>query len=210
MILSYTKVIENASKINERIEKIQYVSGRDVSFLKDKNIIHFGSGSVKKPNHEMIVNLSKKTISIDKDLMSGSDYKSIEDAIKNEKIKYDALVCEHVLEHLNISSIASIFKSFKNILKPDADVMVTIPNIYNFGAWFQDYEHVNFAPPNHIASIIEIQGYECVNMFMWSKHKHMLRHQSLNETDRYIANFLEKEYGLQLGRYVTIKFKNKE
>lgn len=50
-MISYDKVIENSSKIKERIGKIEYLSNRDVSCFHNKEIIHFGSGNAEKSNH---------------------------------------------------------------------------------------------------------------------------------------------------------------
>jgi predicted SAM-dependent methyltransferase len=155
----------------------------------------------------MIEKISKKVISIDSDIESGSNYKTITEAIDKETYKYDGLFCEHVVEHIPVQELPQIFKELRVLLKKDADVVITVPNIYNFGNFFQNYEHINYSPPIHIAAIIEMEGYKCDNIFSWSKQKHFIRHTNFNETEVYIANFMEREYGLQLGRYVTIKMK---
>jgi len=203
-MISYDKVIENASKIKERIGKIEYLPYRDLSCFHNKEIIHFGSGKVEKSNHQMIKEIASKVISIDCDKDSGADYATPKNALQKETKKYDGLFSEHVIEHIPIQAVPEIFRDLRCLLNKDAEVILTIPNIYNFGAFFSNYEHVNFSPPDHIASIIELEGFPCNKIFSWSKQRHVQRHSSLSEVEFFIANFLEKEFNLQLARFVTI------
>lgn len=152
----------------------------------------------------MLKEIASKVISIDCDRDSGADYVTTKDALQKETKKYDGLFSEHVIEHIPIQAIPKIFRDLRQLLNKGAEVILTIPNIHNFGSFFSHYEHVNFSPPEHIASIIELEGFHCNKIFSWSKQRHVQRHTNLSEVEFFIASFLEKEFNLQLARYVTI------
>lgn len=207
MQLSYNDIIKKEKEIKERLGNIiHYQAGRSVDFAKDKSIAHFGSGNIVSPNHVLYKNISKKIVSIDSDEKSKADFKKLSEV----KEKFEVVIAEHVFEHIPFNEISGVFKEIYRILEDDGEFLMTIPNIKNFGSWFSNYEHVNYAPHAHIAAVAEITGLNAINRFGWSKQARIINHSKFTETEKFLASFLQENYGLELYTYVTYIFKKEK
>lgn len=203
MMINYTDVFSRANELNKKFSPIPYASCRSLDIVRNKRVLHFGSGALDKPNHQDIKALASDVIAVDSDPLSNAHYASM-DYVDG---KFDLVFSEHTIEHISIDDLYHVIMSFMRLLKQGGDVLITIPNIHNFGSWFSHYDHKNFAPPLHIAAIFECAGLILQQVYMWSKHSHVTRHANFDATEQYIASFLEREYGLMLARYVTMHFK---
>lgn len=211
--MEYTEIIEKANEIDKKLGNIQYIPRRSLDLFVGKNILHFGSGNTKleNGNHDFFRKISKKIISIDNDPNASADYKNID--LIEPNCKFDAIISEHVFEHIRIEEIPDIVKKLTLHASEGAYFLMTLPNINNFGTWFSHYQHINFAPPSHMAAMIELCGWNTINRFGWSKDSHFLRHKDMyiketpeNNIKRLVSNFLFEEYNLQLYRYVSYIF----
>jgi predicted SAM-dependent methyltransferase len=204
--MNYNKIMSKTHEMNERLGSMQYRANRTLDFAVNKKVLHFGSGNIENSNHKLYENLSSEITSVDNDQSSGADFKKIEDVSSHD---YDVIIAEHVFEHIPIQCIDKIAINFKRLIKDKGIILFTVPNIMNFGGWFCDHQHVNFAPPDQIAAIFELAGFEAIDRFGWSKQRHFERHsRTFTETEVFIANFLQQEYGLQLHRYVSYVLKS--
>ena len=214
MRFKYKEIIETANKIDKRLGMtIAYrdnssfgLLGR-MSELYDKKVLHFGCGNVEEGDHVFFKEMASEITSVDNDISSGADFKSLEDVTLEDY--HDFLVTEHVLEHIPIDQIDNIAAEFKRLASKKGKVIITLPNIRNFGAWFSNYQHVNFAPPEQIAAIFELSGFTAIERYGWSKQQHFERHANLTNAWQQIAAFLDMEYGLQLYRYITYVLESK-
>ena len=139
----------------------------------------------------------------DSDTTSGADYNNI----NNINQKFDLVICEHVLEHIDIQDIVGgLAKKLFDISNKNSKLVIGLPNINNFGSFFSHYDHKNFAPPIDIAAIFCCVGYDIIDFYKWSKINHMVTHSQFNDTEKYLSMFLEKHYSLEIDRYITMVF----
>jgi predicted SAM-dependent methyltransferase len=208
----YQNIIDHAAQLNKRLGRVPYYSMRPFEdALADRKTLHFGSGNTTNPNanHAFFKKHATSITSVDIDPSSGADYKNLSDLInKNHKSSYELIVSEHVFEHIEFKEISRIAEDFKYLLKPGGYVFFTVPNINNFGAWFSNHDHKNFAPPAEIAAIFEIVGFETTTRAGWSKSEHFERHKAFSNTEILLANFLYAEYGLEVYRYISYLLKS--
>jgi predicted SAM-dependent methyltransferase len=202
MIL-YSEIFKTRAKITQAFPAV-IRKPRDWSHYpcSDK-VLNFGSGNVAAPNHVELKRYYKDVYACDSDPLSGADYMGINDVDK----KFGLIIAEHVFEHIKIDDIVNgLAQKFYSLLNDNSKLVITIPNIHNFGNFFVDYDHKNYAPPTDLAAIFCCCGFELIDYFKWSKARYMQFQASMNETDRYLEEFLESNYGLQLDRYITLVF----
>jgi hypothetical protein len=200
-MLLYSNVVLNRSLICEKFPHLIRKQRVWQNYYHDnEKVLNFGSGNVEAVNHKEIKNLFKNVFSCDSDPSSGADYNSL-DLIND---KFDLIICEHILEHITVEKMYEVAKKFDELLNDNGKLLVTLPNVLNFGSYFSHYDHKNYSPPIDIAAIICCVGFDVVDMFKWSKEKHMVYQSSMNETEKFLEYFLEKNYGLQTDKYITI------
>ena len=205
MVITYKDIISQRAKIHQKFKLLER-KGRTFPPCNN-DVLHFGSGDVNSPNHKEIEKLYSKVYSCDSDEKSGSDYKDIFDIVDK---KFGMIICEHVLEHIPVEILINrISQKFSDLLIEDGILLVTLPNINNFSSYFSDYDHTCHVPPYDIASIICCRGFEVADMFRWSKSHKMLKQSEMNQTELFVENFMEMNYGLQLDQYVTMILKKK-
>lgn len=205
--ISYSSVIENRAKIGAKFPKLVR-KGRAWSEIPCVGtVLNFGSGKVTGANHSEIKRTYRLVFSCDSDPNSGADWASLEEATSGGR-KFDMIVAEHVLEHIDTPTFVDVVSvRLAESINPDGKLVITIPNIYCFGTFFSDYDHKNFAAPLDIAAIICCRGFEMTDFFRWSKSKHMSYQVNMTEAERFVEEFVEKNYGLQSDRYLTMVFK---
>lgn len=204
MIL-YSDVMKHRNKIGKFFSETKRNPRTWDLYQSSGNVLSFGSGNVNDPNYQEIKNIFVNTFSCDSDTSSGADYKNLDEIEKTKK--FDLIICEHVLEHVKIEDfINDLAEKLYNVGADDSKLVVTLPNIYNVGGFFCNFDHKNFAPPIDIAAILCCVGFELIDVYKWSKIHHMVQHFSMNEIEKFLENFLEKNYGLEVDRYVTMVF----
>ena len=206
---SYSKIMKKSSEIENMFNReTRYIQYRSLDDLHEKKILHFGSGntSTKNGNHSVLKNIASSIVSVDSDPESNSDFHSLEDVIDND---FDYVVAEHVFEHILVDHIPDIAYSISKKIKRSGKFLLTLPNIRNFGGWFNNFEHVNYSPPENIAAIIELASLEklkVIDRFGWSKQRIFNKHSKASETELYLFNFLKENYNLEPFRYITYIF----
>jgi predicted SAM-dependent methyltransferase len=202
MIL-YSEVFKTRAKITQAFPTINRKS-RNWSFYPctDK-VLNFGSGDVNAANHIELKNYYKNVYACDSDPLSGANYANINDVDQ----KFGLIIAEHVFEHIKVEDLVNgLAQKFYDLLNDNSKMVITIPNIHNFGNFFVDYDHKNYAPPTDLAAIFCCCGFELVDYFKWSKSKHMINQANMSKIDQYLEAFLESNYGLQMDRYITLVF----
>lgn len=172
-------------------------------YLYNEKVLNFGSGDVNAANHQEIKNIFRNVFSCDSDVSSGADYKNINEI----DTKFDLVICEQVFEHIKIEDFINGFaKKIFDICNQKSNLIITLPNIYNVGTFFSDFDHKNFSPPIDLAAIFCCNGFQIKEVYKWSKINHMVAQQQFNDTEKYLSFFLEKHYGLEIDRYITMVF----
>jgi len=202
-MITYTEIIDQRSKIDSKFPTIIRKARTWQNYRNAKNVLHFGSGDVRNPNHKEIEKLFKCVKSCDICPSSGSDYSDI-NVIEE---KFDLIIAEHVLEHIEVVDvIENISKKFFELLNDQGKLIITIPNLYCFGTFLSDHDHKNFSPPIDTAAIFCCRGFDLIEYYKWSKLSHMSYQRSMLEIENFLEKFMEKNYGLQTDRYITMVF----
>jgi len=209
--LVYSEVIKNRVIISTKFPVLERRGRVWRAFGCTGVVLNLGSGNVTCANHREIASAYSdcQVFSCDSDQNSGADWTSLEEATSSQK--YDLIVAEHFLEHIDTQEFADTLSvQIVEAIKPKGTLVITIPNIYCFGTFFSDYDHKNFASPVDIAAIFCCRGLEIVDFFRWSKPKQMMYQENMTEVERFVESFIEKNYGLQTDRYVTMVFRKRE
>ena len=210
MRFNYNEIIETASNINKRFGRMSYRENGGASranYIWDKKVLNFGSGDLQKGDNLFFSKMASDLSSVDNNPAVEADFKSLEE-IKVDN-HYDVIIAEHVLEHIPINEVDNIAFEFKRLVNENGRLIITLPNIRNFGAWFCDHQHVNYAPPEQIAAIFELHGFKTIDRFGWSKQSHFERHVKHIPEIQHFISFLRMEYGLEIWRYVTYILESK-
>jgi len=200
MVISYSEVTRRRAEIRSRIP-FRYMSGRNWAIIRDRSVVSLGCGSVEGSQFLELKQVSSSVVGVDTDPQSGAHYSALSDVPADQ---HNALVAEHVLEHLTHAQMLDAFTEIARILVPGSPVIITLPNINNFGIWFHDFDHKSFCPPVDTAAILEAHGFHVTDLFGWSKHARFMRHQSMNDFEQHLCAFIEENWGLTLPHYVTI------
>jgi hypothetical protein len=96
------------------------------------------------------------------------------------------------------------FSELARVLPVGSPVIITLPNIMNFGGWFNNFDHKNFSPPADTAAMLELHGFHVIDLFGWSKPDRFRRHQEMDDGERRLCAIIEQNWGLTLPQYVTI------
>jgi hypothetical protein len=201
--VTYSDVISNRRKVVDKFPTIERKNRVWHPFFGKRKVLHFGSGNVSHNAHRELCSIFKVVTSCDLDSKTGADYHVLDDISE----KFDLIVAEHVFEHITPQDlIDSMADKISSRLEDGGHLLVTIPNLMNFVGYFADFDHKNLAPPVDIAAIFCCFGLEVVDFFRWSKVNHMIAQQNMNETEKMLEAFLEKHYGLQADKYITMVF----
>lgn len=199
----YSDIVKQRGKINNYFSDAIRKPRIWTDYPCSGNVLSFGSGNVDSANHQEIKLNYNNVISCDSDLSSGSDYKNLVEIDK----KFDLIICEHVFEHIKIEEfIGGLAQKFYDICNDNSKFIITIPNVNNFGSFFSHFDHKNFSPPIDLAAIFCCVGFEVKEVYKWSKINHMINHNNFDDTENYLSIFLQKHYGLELDRYITMVF----
>ena len=202
-MIYYSSVIANRAKICSQFPSL--VRKRRIwhDFLVEGKVLNFGCGNIKAANYQEIKSIFRDVKSCDNDPTAGADYNSINSIDE----KFDLIIGEHVLEHIKVEDVINgLVQKFNSLLNENGKLVLTIPNLYNFGAYFNHFDHKNSAPPIDLAAIICCANFDLIDMFKWSKDKHMINQANMSKIDQYLEAFLESNYGLQMDRYITLVF----
>ena len=200
MAVSYSDVIARRVQINSRIPP-RYAPGRSWEPIRGRQVLSLGCGSVEGEQFKELLAAAAGAEGVDTDPKSGAKFRTLLEVPSGE---FTALVAEHVLEHLTHEQVLSSFKQAARILPQGATVIITLPNINNFGIWFSDFDHKNFCPPVDTAAILELHGFQVMDMFGWSKPSRYQRHLAMGDQERALCAFMEANWGLTLPQYITI------
>ena len=206
-----------ARKTNDLKEKFKYpfpfLPGRPShtwgDILKDKKVLHFGSGDIKptpSSNNQMLLNLSKSLITVDDDKETGADYNYLHEVPDTD---IDTVISEHVLEHVAIEDVEGVFTSIYQMLKPGGKFLFTVPNILSFGVWFTCFDHKNHAEAVEFAAIAScVCDFEVKDIFRWTKESQIQRirkwEEENNEMAFFLLQFMWEQYSLDAAQFVTV------
>ena len=194
--ISQAKIIKNFPMISRRGRLWQ-------NYSCNGKVLNFGSGNVNNSAHREIKHAFENVVSCDSDSLSGADYNNIYQI----EDKFDLIIGEHILEHITVDDIInSLSKKFYNLLNDNGKLLLTIPNINNFGSYFTNFDHKNSSPPIDIASIICCKGFEVIDFFRWSKINQMERQLHMNDFEIKLAEFMKIHYDLEIDKYITMVF----
>ncbi len=198
--MTYSQVIGKVEELQRRIPP-KYVSGRVWDPIRGRRVLNLGCGSVESEQFKEIASMAEHVDGVDSDPLSGARYTSLSEVPAGE---HNGLVAEHVLEHMTHDQVVASFTEASRILPAGSVVIVTVPNITNFGGWFNNFDHKNFSPPINTAAIIELHGFFVAEMFGWSKPSRFERHANMTPEEQGLCAFVEEQWGLTLPQYVTI------
>ena len=199
-MVSYSQIIGRAAEIRARLPP-RYVQGRSWDPIRSRSVLSLGCGSSESEQFRELLSFAASVDGVDSDPMSGARYASLAEVPTGA---HDALVAEHVLEHMTHEEVVDALTHAARILRPGSAMIVTLPNISNFGSWFNNFDHKNFSPPEDTAAIIELHGFQVVDMFGWSKQSRFERHARMPEEERRLCSFMEENWGLTLPQFITI------
>lgn len=203
--ITYTDIVTKRTQLHQKFEPLIRKTRRwnEAVFRKATRTLHFGSGNVNLPNHKEVCSLFPNVVACDADISSGADYFHL-DQVEG---KFDLIISEHVLEHISINVlIRDVAPSLCDLLEKDGIMIITIPNIKNFGGYFSDHDHKNHVPPTDIAAIFNCFGLNVVDMYRWSKSSRMTKQNKMSDLEKMLEHFLEEYYELQTDQYVTMVF----
>ena len=201
---SYSEISDKRSDIRKRFPGLEHQAFREwpgCENIEEYNALIFGSGDVKAENALILKKSCKSITTIDSDPTAGADHLSLFDV---EDGLFDIVIADHVIEHIPISECSDLFLSFRKKLKEKGEIVITIPNITNFGSWFSHYDHKNFSPWWDVAAFLELEGFNIDHIFYWSRRNKTTEIQNFDDKDRKIALFLNRYYGLSIPDFVTI------
>lgn len=200
-MIQYSEVIFYRKKIVEKFPQLIRKPRNWQDYVcEGGKVLNFGSGDVNAEHHKEIKNVFKNVCSCDSDPAFSADYLDL-NLIDD---KFDLIVGEHVLEHIETKEVINIAKKFNSLLNDNGKLVLTIPNLNNFSSYFGDFDHKNSAPPVDLAAIVCCANFELIDFFRWSKLKHMQAQLGMNEAEKFIEHFMERHYGLQTDRYITM------
>lgn len=200
-MISYSEILEQRSKINSQFPALARKVRSWQNYANAIRVLHFGSGDVKKPNHREIENYFSIVKSCDSDPLSGSDYRDV----YSIEEKFDLIIAEHVLEHIETAEvIEKLSKKLFELLDLKGRLVITVPNLYCLGTFLSDHDHKNLSPPTDTAAIFCCRGFDLVEYYRWSKSNFMSYQNSMTEFEKSLEVFIDKNYGLQTDRYITM------
>lgn len=199
-MISYSTIMARRDEISRRIS-VNYVQGRSWGPIAGRRVLSLGSGSVEGAQFREIASVASRAAGVDSDPLSGAQFSSLADVPSGE---FDALVAEHVVEHMTHDQVIEAFSQAARILPPGGIVIITAPNVSNFGSWFNNHDHRNFTPPLETAAILELSGFHVLDVFGWSKPERHARHMSMGDEERRLCAFVEENWGLTLPQFITI------
>lgn len=200
MPISYSDIIARKAQISSRIP-MRYIPGRSWEPIRGRRVLSLGCGSVDSEQFKELMAASAGAEGVDTDPKSGAKYRTLSEVPAGE---FTALVAEHVLEHMTHEQVLDAFEHAARILSRGSTVIITLPNVSNFGGWFNNFDHKNFSPPDDMAAMLELHGFQVMDMFGWSKPSRFQRHMAMGDQERALCRFMEDNWGLTLPQYVTI------
>lgn len=139
----YCKCTENA--LDKKLYVLDYGGGNGkllIPFIENKHICH-------------IIDYNDKPISgITK---IGNDINNYQ-----TNVKYDVIICSHVLEH--ISDVSNLIKKLKDLLNPDGIIYAEVPLEIWAGLRIDadPVTHINFFTTNSLANLFLVNGFEII------------------------------------------------
>lgn len=200
-MLTYSQIIARRAEITARIPRT-YTSGRTWNCLSGKRVLSIGCGPVEGEQFREIQHHAAAVSGVDTDPLSGAAYRTLADVPEGD---HDALVAEHVLEHMTHEQVLDTFSHAARVLPSGGIVLITLPNVSNFGAWFSNFDHKNFSPPEDTAAMLELHGFHVDELFGWSKPSRFQRHLAMSEVERVLCRFMEENWGMTLPQFITIR-----
>jgi predicted SAM-dependent methyltransferase len=204
-MITYSQVIQQRGKIVSEYPEFSLKRKQRswINYPCAGKVLNFGSGPTFSPFHKELSGIYHDIESCDNDPLALATYKNIEEITGS----FDLIIAEHVLEHIEIDYVINFLANkLYTLLNNSGTLILTVPNIHNFGAYFTDFDHKNTMPPHDLAAIMCCTGLKLKDFYKWSKQKHMIAQESMNELEKFIESFLERHYGLQPDRYITIVF----
>lgn len=201
---TYTEIANRRNQIRKKFPSLAQQVYREwpgSDKLIGYDALIFGSGNIKEENNEVLKKSCKSITTIDSDHESGADFFSLSEVDSNS---FDIVIADHIIEHIPIYDCSDIFSSFREKLREKGEIVITVPNIANFGSWFSHYDHKNFSPWYDICSFIELGGFNVDHVFYWSRRNKTTRIQNFTDFDEKIASFLYLYYGLSIADFITI------
>jgi predicted SAM-dependent methyltransferase len=201
--INYSEVISFRSKISEKFPRPPRKTRAWKDYPAIGPVLNFGSGKKSGAHHAEISHYYKEVFSCDSDPNAEADFSSIDKIDK----KFSLIIAEHVLEHVETEYfVQEMSKIFYDLLLDNGKIVVTVPNLYCYGVFFSDFDHKNICGHLDMACIMCARGLSLAEYFVWSKMKYMNAQEKFSESEKMLETFMEKNYGLQTDRYVTMVF----
>lgn len=151
----------------------------------------------------------KEVFSCDSDPNAEADFSSIDKIDK----KFSLIIAEHVLEHVETEYFVqemSMSKIFYDLLldnEKNSSSYSSQSVLLRF--FFSDFDHKNICGHLDMACIMCARSLSLSEYFVWSKMKYMNAQEKFSESEKMLETFMEKNYGLQTDRYVTLVFEKR-
>lgn len=204
--ISYSNIVSFRSKVSEKFPKPIRKPRTWSSYSCKSTVLNFGSGKKDSANNRELISVYGNVKTCDSDPEAFADYCSI-DQIEE---KFGLIVAEHVIEHIDTPFfVNTLSKRFSELLEKNGKLIITIPNLYCYGTFFSDFDHKNLCGHLDIACILCSKGLEIIDYFLWSKLNYMALQSNFSESEKKLELFMEKNYGLQTDRYVTLVFEKR-
>jgi hypothetical protein len=201
--LSYSEIVSFRSKVSEKFPKPIRKPRMWKDYPTTGPVLNFGSGKKDGAHNLELLHYYQEVFCCDSDPNSGADFSSIEEVDS----KFSLIIAEHVLEHVETNYfVHELSKRFYDLLLDDGKLIITVPNMYCYGVFFSDFDHKNICGHLDMACIMCARNLQISDYFLWSKIKYMNLQNNFSDTEKFIESFIEKHYGLQTDRYVTLVF----
>ena len=201
--VSYSSIVSFRNIVTKKFPTVARKSRNWRAYPCEGKVLSFGSGKKTGSQFVELKSIYKNIVSCDSDPEAEADYRSIEDIQET----FDLIIAEHVLEHIDTDYfVNTLSQKISSIANNNCKLLITVPNLYCYGTFFSDFDHKNLCGSLDIACVLCAHGFALSDYYRWSKMNYMEAQNNFSETERFLEQFIEKNYGLQTDRYVTLVF----
>ncbi len=193
----YTAFHDKCSEIEQRFGR----QGRlplkplDLSAVKCKKLLDFGAGK------GLNASWCEEYYTLDADKTLAPNFTSI-DEVCAAGITFEGLIANQVFEHIKLDDIDGVMMGLHSVLSSGAKFIATIPNVHRGSYFFNDIDHKTPLMYYHLASFLEINGFDVIDAYRYTKNYHAIANAD-NETKK-LMDLLEKMYELDPAQFIAV------